>query len=80
VLGFRSTGPAGAEAAGVACGPLARSVGYARTVTRGVKMGRLSKITPQQRKEALRRLGTGEPTRDIALTYNVHHSAISRPR
>jgi DNA invertase Pin-like site-specific DNA recombinase len=52
--------------------------GRARAVARGVKMGRPSKLTPHQRKEALRRLGAGEPSRDIALTYNVHHSTISR--
>ena len=45
---------------------------------RGVKMGRPPKLTPHQIKEALRRRNAGEPMRDIARTYNVSHSTISR--
>jgi DNA invertase Pin-like site-specific DNA recombinase len=52
--------------------------GRARAKARGVKMGRPPKLTPHQVKEALRRRDTGEPMRDIARTYNVSHSTISR--
>jgi DNA invertase Pin-like site-specific DNA recombinase len=52
--------------------------GRVRAVARGVKMGRPPKLTPHQKKEALRRLAANEPTRDIALSYSVHHSTISR--
>jgi len=52
--------------------------GRARAVARGVKLGRPPKLTPHQKKEALRRLEAGETVRDIALTYNVHNSTISR--
>ena len=52
--------------------------GRARAVARGVKMGRKPKMTQHQVKEALRRRGAGEPMRDIARSYNVSHSTISR--
>jgi DNA invertase Pin-like site-specific DNA recombinase len=52
--------------------------GRARAKARGVKMGRPSKMTPHQIKEALQRRDSGEPMRDIARTYNVSHSTISR--
>jgi DNA invertase Pin-like site-specific DNA recombinase len=52
--------------------------GRARAVAAGVKMGRKPKLTPHQRKEALRRVDAGERLRDIARSYNVHHSTISR--
>ena len=52
--------------------------GRKRAIERGVKMGRPPKLTPHQKKEALRRVAAGEPTREIALTYNVHNSTISR--
>jgi DNA invertase Pin-like site-specific DNA recombinase len=52
--------------------------GRRRAVERGVKMGRKPKLTPHQMKEALRRRDNGEPTREIARTYNVSHSTISR--
>jgi DNA invertase Pin-like site-specific DNA recombinase len=52
--------------------------GRARAVARGVKMGRKPKLTPHQRKEALRRVDAGEPLREIAQSYNVSHSTISR--
>ncbi|HET6234932.1 MAG TPA: helix-turn-helix domain-containing protein [Acetobacteraceae bacterium] len=35
-------------------------------------------MTPHQIKEALRRCAAGEPMRDIARTYTVSHSTISR--
>jgi DNA invertase Pin-like site-specific DNA recombinase len=52
--------------------------GRARAVARGVRMGRKPKLTPHQQKEALRRRDAGEPMRDIAASYNVSHSTISR--
>ena len=50
----------------------------ARAVAAGVKMGRKPKLTPHQRKEALRHVDAGERLRDIAQSYNVSHSTISR--
>ncbi len=52
--------------------------GRARAKARGVKMGRKPKLTPHQKQEALRRREEGEPMREIARSYNVHHSTISR--
>jgi DNA invertase Pin-like site-specific DNA recombinase len=52
--------------------------GRARAKARGVRMGRPPKLTPHQVKDALRRRDAGEPMRDIARTYNVSHSTISR--
>ena len=52
--------------------------GRDRAKARGVKMGRKPKLTPHQRKEALQRRAAGEPMRDIARSYNVHNSTISR--
>ena len=45
----------------------------------GVKMGRKPKLTTHQKREAIRRRDKdGETVRDIARTYNVSHSTISR--
>src|SRR5208337_2595656 len=52
--------------------------GRERAKARGVKMGRPFKLTPHQQKEAIRRRDNGEPMRDIARSYNVSHSTISR--
>jgi len=52
--------------------------GRERAKARGVKMGRKPKLTAHQRKEALRRRDAGETVRDIARTFNVSHSTISR--
>ncbi len=52
--------------------------GRARAIARGVKMGRKPKMTPHQRKEALKRRDAGEAMRDIAKSFNVSHSTISR--
>jgi DNA invertase Pin-like site-specific DNA recombinase len=52
--------------------------GRERAKERGVKMGRKPKLTPHQIKEALRRRENGEAIRQIARTYNVHNSTISR--
>jgi DNA invertase Pin-like site-specific DNA recombinase len=41
-------------------------------------MGRKPKLTPHQAKEALQRKANGEPLREIAWSYNVSHSTISR--
>lgn len=48
---------------------------------RGVKMGRKTKLTDHQKREALARLATGEETqRAIARSYNVSQSTIARLR
>ena len=52
--------------------------GRARAKARGVKMGRKPKLTPHQRAEAIRRKDSGEAVREIARSYNVHNSTISR--
>jgi DNA invertase Pin-like site-specific DNA recombinase len=41
-------------------------------------MGRKPKLTPHQQREAVRRRDKGEPMREIARTFNVSHSTISR--
>ena len=52
--------------------------GRERAKERGVKMGRKPKLTPHQQREAVRRRDKGEPMREIARTFNVSHSTISR--
>ena len=52
--------------------------GRDRAVARGVKMGRKPKLTSHQVKEILHRKANGEPVREIARSYNVHNSTISR--
>jgi DNA invertase Pin-like site-specific DNA recombinase len=52
--------------------------GRERAKARGVKLGRKPKLTDHQRKEAIRRRAAGEPVREIARSYNVSHSTISR--
>lgn len=54
------------------------SEGRARAVARGVKLGRKPKLTPHQVKEILLRKENGEAVREIARSYNVHNSTISR--
>lgn len=54
--------------------------GRDRARSRGVRMGRKPKLTPHQRSEALRRKDAGEPVTEIARSYNVSHSTISRLR
>ena len=55
------------------------SEGRARAIARGVKMGPKFKMTPHQIKEAIRRRDRGiETLREIASSYNVSHSTISR--
>ncbi len=54
------------------------SEGRSRAKAHGVKMGRPPKLTPHQIKEALRRRDAGEPVREIAQSYNLSRSTISR--
>jgi DNA invertase Pin-like site-specific DNA recombinase len=52
--------------------------GRVRAVARGMKMGRKPKLTQHQQREALARRDNGEPVREIARSFNVHHATISR--
>jgi DNA invertase Pin-like site-specific DNA recombinase len=52
--------------------------GRERAKARGVKLGRKPKLTPHQQREARQRIEAGEAMRDVARSYNVHHSTISR--
>jgi len=54
------------------------SEGRERAKARGVKLGRKPKLTAHQQREAIKRRDRGEPVREIARSYNVHHSTISR--
>ena len=48
-------------------------------IANGVKLGRKPKLTPHQRHEARQRVAAGKETlREIARSYNVHNSTISR--
>ena len=48
-------------------------------MARGVKMGPKPKLTPHQIKEAIQRRERGDETlREIARSYDVSHSTISR--
>jgi DNA invertase Pin-like site-specific DNA recombinase len=58
---------------------LARTTeGRQRAQQRGVKFGRKPRLTVHQQQEALARRASGEALVDIARTYNVSHSTISR--
>jgi DNA invertase Pin-like site-specific DNA recombinase len=53
--------------------------GRERAKAKGVKMGPKFKLTDHQIREAIKgRDIKGEPVREIARTYNVSHSTISR--
>jgi len=53
--------------------------GRARAIARGVKMGRKPTLTPHQMSEAIKRRDSGKETlAEIARSYNVSHSTISR--
>ena len=54
--------------------------GRERAKARGVHLGRPLKLTPHQKQEALRRREAGESLTEIAKSYNVSHSTISRLR
>lgn len=54
--------------------------GRERAKARGVRLGRKPKLTPHQRQEALARREAGEGVLDIARSFNVSHSMISRLR
>jgi DNA invertase Pin-like site-specific DNA recombinase len=54
------------------------SEGRKRAMANGVRFGRKPKLTPHQRAEALQRRGIGEPLAEIARTFNVSVSMISR--
>lgn len=52
--------------------------GRERAKARGVRMGRKPKLTLHQQREAMERRENGEALTDIARSYNVSHSTISR--
>ena len=53
--------------------------GRERAKARGVRMGRKPKLTQHQRREAIRRRDElGGTLADIARTYNISRSTISR--
>ena len=52
--------------------------GRERAKARGVHMGRKPKLTPHQRREAIARREAGETVTEIARSYNVSHSTVSR--
>ena len=54
------------------------SEGRTRAKARGVKFGRKLALTPHQRSEARARRAAGESLVDIARSYAVSHSTISR--
>jgi DNA invertase Pin-like site-specific DNA recombinase len=54
--------------------------GRERARARGVILGRRPKLTSHQRREAIARREAGEVLTDIARSYNVSHSTISRLR
>jgi DNA invertase Pin-like site-specific DNA recombinase len=52
--------------------------GRKRAMARGVQFGRKPKLTAHQVREALKRREAGEALVEIARSYNVSHSTISR--
>jgi len=52
--------------------------GRQRAMARGVRFGRKPKLTEHQAAEAITRRNAGESLTDIARSYNVSHSTISR--
>jgi DNA invertase Pin-like site-specific DNA recombinase len=58
---------------------LARTTeGRKRAQARGVRFGRKPKLTVHQQREAVERRARGQPLVDIARSYAVSHSTISR--
>jgi DNA invertase Pin-like site-specific DNA recombinase len=52
--------------------------GRERAKANGKSLGRPHKLTLHQQREAVRRRDHGEPVREIARSFNVHHATISR--
>ena len=52
--------------------------GRERAKARGVRLGRRPKLTPHQQGEARARRDSGEAVREIARSYNVSNSTVSR--
>ncbi|MBR0797360.1 recombinase family protein [Bradyrhizobium jicamae] len=52
--------------------------GRERAKAKGIQFGRRPKLTHHQRLEAIARRAAGEAQADIARSYNVSHSTISR--
>jgi DNA invertase Pin-like site-specific DNA recombinase len=52
--------------------------GRARAKAAGVHMGRPSKLSPHQQREAIARRHAGEALTDIARTFGVSHTTIGR--
>jgi DNA invertase Pin-like site-specific DNA recombinase len=52
--------------------------GRTRAKAAGVHMGRPSKLTPHQQREAIARCDAGEALTDIARTFGVSHTTIGR--
>jgi len=52
--------------------------GRARAKARGVRFGRPTALTPNQRQEVLQRLSSGEVQAAVARTFNVSQATISR--
>jgi DNA invertase Pin-like site-specific DNA recombinase len=59
---------------------LQTSEGRVRAKARGQHMGRPSKLTPAQQHEARQRIAEGASVRELARSYNVGKSTISRLR
>ena len=52
--------------------------GRKRAMSKGVRFGRKPKLTQHQRQEAIARRDAGETLAEIARSYNVDQSMISR--
>ena len=52
--------------------------GRKRAMANGVKFGRPAKLTPHQKREAIRRRNEGEAHTSIARDFNVSHQTIGR--
>src|SRR5262245_39025868 len=52
--------------------------GRKRAKANGVKFGRPTALTPDQRQEAMQKLAQGEVQADVARTFNVSQATISR--
>jgi DNA invertase Pin-like site-specific DNA recombinase len=52
--------------------------GRERAKVKGVRFGRPLKLSPHQRREALKRLGDGESVVDVARTFGVDRATVYR--